>query len=104
MASIDPLDIIHWEEVAALDSSTQYGLTDENKRHNVNGIVWTKPVEESRERAGEGEWWTLKEITRYLREVYVGRIAYKVSISSGYAWTLLTGIAQYMHSPSKTER
>ena len=91
-ASIDPLDLIHREEVAALDP-TRYGLTDENKRYNVDGIVWTKPVEESRERAGEGEWWTLKEITRHLREVYVGRIAYEVSISSGYVWTLLTWVA-----------
>jgi len=102
-ASIDPLDLIHREEVAALDPA-RYGLTDENKRYNVDGIVWTRPVEESRERTGEGEWWTLKEITRHLREVYVGRIAYEVSTGSGYAWMLLTWIAQYMHSPSKTER
>ncbi|KAK2467971.1 hypothetical protein APHAL10511_000266 [Amanita phalloides] len=87
-ARIDPLDLIHREEVAALDPA-RYGLTDQNKRYNVDGIVWTKPVEESRRRdgEGEGEWWTLKEITHHLRQVYVGRIAY-----------------EYMHSPSKTER
>lgn len=81
-ARIDPLDLIHREEVAALDPA-RYGLTDENKRYNVDGIVWTKPVEESRSGAAEGEWWTLKEITRHLREIYVGRIAYEVRSSLG---------------------
>ena len=81
-ARIDPLDLIHREEVAALDPA-RYGLTDENKRYDVDGIVWTKPVEESRSGAAEGEWWTLKEITRHLREIYVGRIAYEVRSSLG---------------------
>ena len=76
-ARIDPLDLIHREEVAALDPA-RYGLTDENKQYNVDGIIWAKPVEASRS-GGEGEWWTLKDITRHLREVSVGRIAYEVS-------------------------
>ena len=104
-ARIDPLDLIHREEVAALDPA-RYGLTDENKRYNVDGIVWAKPVEESRDGAGEGEWWTLKEITRHLREIYVGRIAYEARLNLGYAASALTCFFffQYMHSPSKTER
>jgi probable 2-oxoglutarate dehydrogenase E1 component DHKTD1 len=32
-------------------------------------------------------WWTLGDITRHLRSIYMGRVAY-----------------EYMHSPSKTER
>ena len=88
-ARIDPLDLIHREEVAALDPA-RYGLTDENKRYNVDGIVWAKPVEESRDGAGEGEWWTLKEITRHLREIYVGRIAYEARLNLGYATSALT--------------
>jgi len=82
-ATIDPLDLIQREEVGALDPR-RYGLVDERKRYNVNGIIWTHPVSEGNE---VEEWWTLDEITRHLREVYVGRIAY-----------------EYMHSPSKTER
>ncbi|KAG5335307.1 hypothetical protein C0989_001492 [Termitomyces sp. Mn162] len=82
-ARIDPLDLIHREEVAALNPR-RYGLTDDLKRYNVNGILWTKPV--SSAAAGQ-DWWTLEEITRHLRSVYVSRIAY-----------------EYMHSPSKTER
>ncbi|KAF8635350.1 hypothetical protein AX17_003941 [Amanita inopinata Kibby_2008] len=84
-ARIDPLDLIHREEVAAL-SPARYGLTDEDKKYNVDGILWTKPVGYPRVNDGS-EWWTLKKITRHLREVYVGRVAY-----------------EYMHSPSKTER
>ena len=74
-ARIDPLDLIQREEVAALDPR-RYGLIDESKKYNVNGIMWTKPVVDSRG-AGE-EWWVLSEITRHLRSVYVGRIAYEV--------------------------
>ncbi|PFH44882.1 hypothetical protein AMATHDRAFT_165196 [Amanita thiersii Skay4041] len=84
-ATIDPLDLIHREEVAALNPA-RYGLTDENAKYNVDGILWTKPVGHTGSNE-DGEWWTLKEITRHLRDVYVGRIAY-----------------EYMHSPSKTER
>ncbi|KAF8641344.1 hypothetical protein AX16_010042 [Volvariella volvacea WC 439] len=82
-ARIDPLDLIHREEVAALNPA-RYGLHDENQKFNVNGILWTKPVAMQ---SDEEEWWTLGEITRHLRNVYVGRIAH-----------------EYMHSPSKTER
>jgi probable 2-oxoglutarate dehydrogenase E1 component DHKTD1 len=74
-ARIDPLDLIQREEVAALDPE-RYGLTDESKKYNVNGIVWTEPVGSSRDAAEE--WWTLGEITRHLRSVYVGQIAHEV--------------------------
>ncbi|KAF9445181.1 2-oxoglutarate dehydrogenase, E1 component [Macrolepiota fuliginosa MF-IS2] len=81
-ARIDPLDLIHRDEVAALDP-TRYGLTERGKRYDVDGILWTKRVGD-----GEGEeLWTLEEIERHLRGVYVGKIGY-----------------EYMHSPSKTER
>jgi 2-oxoglutarate dehydrogenase complex dehydrogenase (E1) component-like enzyme len=73
-ARIDPLDLIQREEVAALDPK-RYGLNDESKKYNVNGIIWTKPV--SSGNVSE-EWWTLGEITRHLRSVYVGRIAHEV--------------------------
>jgi probable 2-oxoglutarate dehydrogenase E1 component DHKTD1 len=79
-ARIDPLDLIHREElheVAAL-SAERYGLVDEDKSYNVNGILWTRCVGEYREGEGE-EWWTLKEIKEHLRSVYVGNVAYEVS-------------------------
>ncbi|KAI0312699.1 dehydrogenase E1 and transketolase domain-containing protein 1 [Amylostereum chailletii] len=82
-ARIDPLDLLQREEVSALDPS-RYGLVDESKRYNVNGILWTTPVDHQ---ATQDELWTLHDITTRLRAVYVGRIAY-----------------EYMHSPSKTER
>ncbi|KIM37025.1 hypothetical protein M413DRAFT_448750 [Hebeloma cylindrosporum] len=84
-AHIDPLDLIHREEVAAL-SPERYGLTNPEQRFNVDGILWTKRVGEAVEGSGE-EWWTLSEIRDHLRRVYVGNIAY-----------------EYMHSPSKSER
>ncbi|KAJ7644236.1 Transketolase, pyrimidine binding domain-containing protein [Roridomyces roridus] len=84
-ASIDPLDLIHREEVAALDPR-RYGLSDDDKKYNVNGILWTGPVHTS-QRQDMDEWWTLRQVTEHLRSIYVGRIAY-----------------EYMHSPSKTER
>ncbi|KAJ7288209.1 Transketolase, pyrimidine binding domain-containing protein [Mycena rebaudengoi] len=84
-ARIDPLDLIHREsEVAALNPR-RYGLADDQMKYNVNGIVWTKPVNTPEE--DTEEWWTLGQVTEHLRTVYVGRIAY-----------------EYMHSPSKTER
>ncbi|RDB26956.1 putative 2-oxoglutarate dehydrogenase E1 component DHKTD1, mitochondrial [Hypsizygus marmoreus] len=82
-ARIDPLDIIQREEVAALDPG-RYGLNGDDKKYNVNGIIWTKPVGGNN---SSEEWWTLGEITRHLRSIYVGRIAH-----------------EFMHSPSKTER
>jgi 2-oxoglutarate dehydrogenase complex dehydrogenase (E1) component-like enzyme len=74
-ARIDPLDLIHREEVAALDPK-RYGLVDESQKYNVNGILWTKPVGSSSD--AEEEWWTLGEIERHLRNVYVARIAHEV--------------------------
>jgi len=85
-ARIDPLDILQREEVAALDP-TRYGLFDEEQKYNINGIIWTNPIGSQPAQPASGEWWTLGEITRRLRSIYVGRIAY-----------------EYMHSPSKTER
>ncbi|SJL03317.1 related to Probable 2-oxoglutarate dehydrogenase E1 component DHKTD1 homolog, mitochondrial [Armillaria ostoyae] len=85
-ARIDPLDLIHRKEVAALDPS-RYGITDESKKYNVNGIIWTHPSVESQGENITEEWWTLGEIVRHLRSIYVNRIAY-----------------EYMHSPSKSER
>lgn len=73
-ARIDPLDLIQREEVAALDPK-RYGLNDETKKYNVNGIIWTKPVSSGNL---SNEWWTLGEITRHLRSVYIGRIAHEV--------------------------
>ena len=81
-ARIDPLDILQREEVAALDPA-RYGLTDPTAVYDVNGILWTTPVGED---SGPTKL-SLAEITRRLRRIYVGRIAY-----------------EYMHSPSKTER
>ncbi|KAL4266844.1 alpha-ketoglutarate dehydrogenase family protein [Pleurotus pulmonarius] len=85
-ARIDPLDILHREEVAALDPA-RYGLNDPSQKYDVNGIVWTKPVGYQGASADTEQWWTLEEIVRHLRTVYVGPIAY-----------------EYMHSPSKSER
>jgi len=76
-ARIDPLDLIQREEVAALFPG-RYGLKEEEARYNVNGILWTKRVGEH---GDEAEWWTLGEIRRHLREVYVGRIGYEVCAS-----------------------
>ncbi|KAI0084520.1 dehydrogenase E1 and transketolase domain-containing protein 1 [Irpex rosettiformis] len=81
-ARIDPLDLLQREEVAALNP-TRYGLTDPAQKYDINGIVWTRPVEEN---TGRTEW-SLENITKHLRDIYVSRIAY-----------------EYMHSPSKTER
>lgn len=85
-ARIDPLDLIHREEVPAL-SPSRYGLGQgpegEKEKYNVDGILWTKSV-------GQGEvdeLWTLEDIVRSLRGVYVGRIGY-----------------EFMHSTSRTER
>ncbi|EKM75012.1 hypothetical protein AGABI1DRAFT_123391 [Agaricus bisporus var. burnettii JB137-S8] len=82
-ASIDPLDLIHRDDVAALYPA-RYGLVERGKKYNVDGILWTKRVGEANEGS---EMWTLDEIENHLRSVYVGRIGY-----------------EYMHSPSKTER
>ena len=87
-ARIDPLDILQREEVAAVDSA-RYGLVDESKKYDINGIVWTQPLGAGPDHGlGDVEnSWTLGEITHHLRSIYMGRVAY-----------------EYMHSPSKTER
>ncbi|KZT69995.1 2-oxoglutarate dehydrogenase, E1 component [Daedalea quercina L-15889] len=82
-ARIDPLDLLQREEVAALNPR-RYGLLDDARKYDVNGIVWTRPVGSA---ADVPEEWTLGAITQHLRDIYVGRIAY-----------------EYMHSPSKNER
>ena len=82
-ASIDPLDLLQREEVAALNPA-RYGLANPSEKYNINGILWTKPVGPDGDTSEE---WTLEQITKHLRDIYVGRIAY-----------------EYMHSPSKTER
>lgn len=73
-ARIDPLDLIQREEVAALDAG-RYGLdvVDNSKTYNVNGIVWTKPIDSSAREDAE-EWWTLPQITEHLRALYTGPI------------------------------
>ena len=72
-ARIDPLDLIHREEVAAL-SPARYGLVDEEKKYNVNGILWRRVGEFGEEE----DWLSLRDITEHLRKVYVGNIAYEV--------------------------
>jgi probable 2-oxoglutarate dehydrogenase E1 component DHKTD1 len=76
-ARIDPLDLIHREEVAAL-SPTRYGLGQdqgEQQQYNVDGIVWTRPVG-----SGKGEdLWSLEDIVKTLEGIYVGRIGYEVT-------------------------
>lgn len=74
-ARIDPLELIQREDVAALYTE-RYGLVDKSVKYDVDGILWTKRVGEvNRE---EEEMWSLEEIERHLREVYVGRIGYEV--------------------------
>ncbi|KAG2368119.1 dehydrogenase E1 and transketolase domain-containing protein 1 [Suillus spraguei] len=76
-ASIDPLDLLRRERVAALDP-IRYGLDDPDRTFDIDGIIWT----------GEGKQeWSLENITSFLNSIYVGRIAY-----------------EYMDLPSKTER
>lgn len=85
-AKIDPLDLLQREEVAALDPA-RYGLSDFEKKYVIDGIIWNKPVSESRGELMPSEAWTMHQIVHHLRAVYVGRIAY-----------------EYMHLISKTER
>lgn len=84
-ATIDPLDLMQREEVAALDP-TRYGLTDSTKRYDVNGILWNKSVLDGDSNPSSSSM-TLDEIVRSLRSTYVGRISF-----------------EYMHSPNKSER
>ncbi|KAI6039566.1 thiamine diphosphate-binding protein [Pisolithus marmoratus] len=79
-ASIDPLDLLRRERVPALEPS-RYGLSDPNTTYDIRGILWTGHGPESNDQ------WSLRDITKFLNNVYVGRIAY-----------------EYMDLPSKTER
>jgi probable 2-oxoglutarate dehydrogenase E1 component DHKTD1 len=85
-ARIDPLGLIERKEVVAL-SSDRYGLADEDKSYNVNGILWTRLVGDRK--GDDEEWWTLKKIKEHLRSVYVGNVAYEVSC--------------YLESPTSTQ-
>lgn len=104
-AKIDPLDLIHREEVAAL-SPERYGLVrDEEgtKEYNVDGIVWTKRVGE---KSSSEEMWTLEEIEAHLKTVYVGNIGYEVSAmlvhSSNFAdYKTDTTISSCTHLPKR---
>jgi len=83
-ASIDTLDLMEGEEVAALDP-TCYGLVDHNKLYNVNGIVWLNSIEDhiiGKTKA----MFPLSEIVHHLDSVYIGQIAF-----------------EYMHSPIKSK-
>lgn len=85
-ATIDPLDLMQREEVAALDP-TRYGLNNPSKVYNVNGILWTKSVLDKDTAGSDNDMLSLDDIVRRLRAIYVGRISF-----------------EYMHSPSKSER
>ncbi|KAG8960423.1 hypothetical protein FRC03_006543 [Tulasnella sp. 419] len=84
-AKIDPLDLLERDPVAALDPS-RYGLVDLDKTYPVEGILWNKQLPEGQDGEGQAAW-KLRDIVEFLRDVYVGKIAY-----------------EFMHSPSKSER
>lgn len=85
-ALIDPLNKLEREEVAALDPA-RYGLTDPEKEYEIDGIIWNSDADDKTRPASSNQRWSLEKITKHLREVYVGPIAY-----------------EFMHSPSKSER
>ena len=85
-AKIDPLDLLQRDPVGALDPE-RYGLEDFSKSYSVQGILWNNQMPEGEGHASPKTTWTLREITEFLRGVYVDRIAY-----------------EFMHSPSKSER
>lgn len=85
-ATIDPLDLMQREEVAALDP-TRYGLNDPSKYYDVNSILWNKSVLDKDGSGPSEDMLTLREIVHRLRTIYVGRISF-----------------EYMHSPNKSER
>ena len=85
-ATIDPLDLMQREEVAALDP-TRYGLNDPSRIYNVNGILWNKSVLDGDRAASTGDLLTLDQIVKRLRAIYIGNISF-----------------EYMHSPNKSER
>ncbi|KZO95476.1 dehydrogenase E1 and transketolase domain-containing protein 1 [Calocera viscosa TUFC12733] len=79
-ASIDPLDLLERDPVAALDPE-RYGLVDKDQEYDVDGIVFGLGEKEAKGLV------SLKEMEDWLRSVYVGKIAY-----------------EFMHSPSKATR
>jgi 2-oxoadipate dehydrogenase E1 component len=86
-ATIDPLDLLQREEIAALNPS-RYALDDPNKTYNVDGILWTGGLDNISSNEGSpGVWLTLDQIVHHLHSVYTGRISF-----------------EYMHSPYKSER
>ncbi|KAF8314960.1 dehydrogenase E1 and transketolase domain-containing protein 1 [Clavulina sp. PMI_390] len=85
-ATIDPLDLLQREEVAALDP-TRYGLSDPKRLYNTNGILWNRSVLEKDGSDPSDHMMSLEAIVRRLRTTYVGRISF-----------------EYMHSPNKSER
>ena len=91
-AKIDPLDLLHRERVPALDPA-RYNLTDPNKEHNVNGIIWTKPIGSNEE---QDEWWSLSKITQHLHATYVGGLAYEFNHS--FSHTEALWFAHYLES------
>ena len=97
-AKIDPLELLRRERVPALDP-TRYNLTDPNREYNVNGIIWTKPVESNQE---QDEWWTLSKITQHLHATYVGGLAYEFNHSSSHAEALW--FAHYLESRKCDDR
>ncbi|KAG8904913.1 hypothetical protein FRB99_001011 [Tulasnella sp. 403] len=84
-AKIDPLDLLQRDEVNALDPA-RYGLSNPTQAYPVDGILWNTQLPKGHDQTSQPTW-QLKDIVSFLREVYVGRIAY-----------------EFMHSPSKSER
>ncbi|KAJ2929784.1 hypothetical protein H1R20_g7285, partial [Candolleomyces eurysporus] len=85
-ARIDPFDLIHREEVTVLNPNRYgLGLSEDGMKElfDVNKTIWTRRVGQGEEE----EPWTLEDIIKRLRGVYIGNIGY-----------------EFMHSPSKTER
>lgn len=74
------------DDVAALDPA-RYGLEASEKTYPVDGILWNKQMPQGPDGSKRQAAWKLRDIVKFLREVYVGRIAY-----------------EFMHSPSKSER
>lgn len=66
-AHIDPLDLLQRDEVAALNP-VRYNLLDASKKYSVDGIIWTNP---SGPNTSTSESWTLEQIVKHLRSVYV---------------------------------
>ena len=77
---IDPLYLIHREEVAALSLGSVWSRRRERRR---NGILWRRVGDLGKEE----DWLSLKDIIEHLREIYVGNSAYEVRFWPWY-WLL----------------